>query len=337
METQNNIDAELRQLSLSDDEKRELCQAFLRINNPLPDVDGEWEKVSQSIRKPRRTTIYILSGVAAAACIVLAFLLIPRLMAPAAQYAESGRQQSKDAATTAIPRYGNTATTKNNQATAVAPPKENIKMLAVETTHGQDKNITLPDGSHVWLNADSQLTYPSQFADGKREVRIHGEGYFEVRHDPRRPFVVTTDYFTTTVLGTVFNINAYNRKDACVVLISGRVSVSSGDPTIQYVIKPGQKAVCGNDGAWSVTRINTYPYTQRKAGFFYFDQQPLHDIMAEIGRWYRRTVVFENTDAANMRLHFVAERNDKLENVIESLNRMDGISVSLEKGGIIIR
>lgn len=337
METLNNIDAELRQLLLSDDEKGDLQQAFLRINNPLPDIDGEWEKVSQGIRKPRRAKIYILSSVAAAACIVLAFLLIPRLMSPTGQYAERDRQQSNDVATTGSSQYSNTTTIKDNQATADGQSKENIKMLTVETAHGQDKNITLPDGSHVWLNADSRLTYPSQFAESKRKVYIHGEGYFEVKHDKRHPFVVTSDYFTTTVLGTVFNINAYNRKDACVVLISGRVSVSSGDPSIQYIIKPGQKAVCDNDGSWSVTRINTYPYTQRKAGYFYFDQQSLHDIMAEIGRWYGRTVVFENTDIASMRLHFVADRNDKLENVVESLNRMDGINISLEKNGIVIR
>lgn len=337
METHNDIDAELRQLMLSDDEEDDLRQAFLRIDNPLPDVDGEWDKVSRGIHKGHRAAIYVIGGLAAAACIVLAFLLAPRLVAPTGQYVGSGQWQGVGHTDTYQSQLFATSTGKLSRSAKSQVAMEDIEMLTVETTRGHDRNITLPDGSRVWLNADSRLMYPSRFAGSKREVYIHGEGYFEVKHDAGHPFVVSTDYFTTTVLGTVFDISAYNRKDANVVLVSGKVSVSSGDPSVQYVIKPGQKAVCDNSGVWSVTHVNTYPYTQRKAGYFYFDQQPLHDIMAEIGRWYGRTVVFENVSLTNQCLHFVAERHDKLENVIASLNRMDGLNIALERNEIVVR
>lgn len=337
MEINNDIDAELRQLMLSDEEEDDLRQAFLRIDNPLPDVGGEWDKVSRGIHKGHRAAIYVLGGLAAAACIVLAFLLVPRLMAPIDKYADNGLRRGVERTGSYQQQLSTTSVGKPSRSVARQVAMEDIEMLTVETTRGHDQNITLPDGSRVWLNADSRLMYPSRFAGSKREVYIHGEGYFEVRHDAKHPFIVSTDYFTTTVLGTVFNINAYNRKDANVVLVSGKVSVSSGDPSIQYVIKPEQKAVCDNGGVWSVTHVNTYPYTQRKAGYFYFDQQPLHDIMAEIGRWYGRTVVFENVSLANQCLHFVAERHDKLENVIASLNRMDGLNIALERNEIVVR
>lgn len=335
MNTNNDKDENLLQLKLSDEEEADLLQAFQRIDTPLPDIDTEWERVSDGIGHRRPAVVRVLWVAAAAACVALLLVLVPRFHSPADRYAASTPHH--DSATVSRVAVGHdasgTATGAVESQTVPAP----AKTLTAETGRGEDRNVTLPDGSTVWLNAGSRLVYPSRFDGDRRVVYIHGEGYFEVTHDERHPFVVESDYFTTTVLGTVFNVNTYSRKDASLVLIKGKVTVCTNGSSTQYIVMPGQKAVCDGQGQWSVSRVNTYPYTQHKDGFFYFDHASLHDIMAEIGRWYGKTVVFEDNSLARLRLHFVAERSDRLESVIESLNRMDSVEVAVENGVIVVR
>ena len=92
-------------------------------------------------------------------------------------------------------------------------------VILMTTPRGKDCHLTLADGTRVWMNADSQLEFPEQFNGTRRTVRLHGEAYFEVAKDRRHPFVVETDYLTTTVLGTSFNVRAYSQNDASVALV----------------------------------------------------------------------------------------------------------------------
>lgn len=346
----NNIDEELESLLLSKEEATDVRNVFRRSHFPVPSVDDEWNKIAQDIQdesEPSQMTpthyfkIIIGGIVAIAACLLLMFLL------------DKPVDQLPDNIAVMATRENNHSvlmTRDDGEPTVVKTDEVSFwveqnahaehtdgKMVSMVTPRGKDCHLVLPDGTKVWLNDESKLDFPSHFGDGKRIVRLKGEAFFEVSKDKKHPFIVENDYFTTTVLGTVFNVRAYDEKDANIILVSGRVALSTGLLSETKYIEPGQMAICHGRNQWDIHQEDTYPYTQRKDGYFYFDHLSLHKIMAEIGRWYNKTVVFENTAVMSLQFHFVAERKQSLESIIESLNLMDGVNVELGKNEIIVR
>lgn len=214
--------------------------------------------------------------------------------------------------------------------------QEMASVVLMTTPRGKDCHLTLSDGTRVWLNADSKLEFPEQFRGARRTVRLSGEAYFEVAKDSRHPFVVETEYLTTTVLGTSFNVRAYTVSDASVTLVEGRVQVASPSVRKPVVLKPGQRLdVVGS--RFSMNTVNTYAYTQRKEGFFYFPDDTMRQIMVELGRWYNKAVVFEDASHMNLRLHFVAERTQSLAEIVNSLSEMDGVNIELGSNEIVVK
>ena len=134
---------------------------------------------------------------------------------------------------------------------SVSPGNIQNQKSVVSTPAGSKTSVTLPDGTKVWLNAKSTLTYTTGFGDGKREVSLTGEAMFDVRHDSLHPFLVHTDGFDVTDLGTVFNIRAYPEdKIAEAALISGSIEISLNNTKAKakkILLKPNQKLVLNND------------------------------------------------------------------------------------------
>ena len=330
------IDNELKRLQPSAEETEVLRQAFLKAERPLPDVDDEWAKIQAHFgieEKHRPLWKYAIPLLAAAACLAAVFLMnVSQPTTTNKDVAQNTTAVSHPAATGNQQKENTTlsgASTQSSNTTDITP-------VVCSTTRGEDAQLTLRDGTRVWLNSESQLIYPSKFTGSERKVRLSGEAYFEVHHDPYHPFIVETNYLSATVLGTEFNVRAYTRKDANIVLVNGRVAVGSAGSDKQQILVPGQKASLTGNGSVSISEVNTYPYVQRRKGFFYFDNQSMHDIMSEIGRWYGKTVVFENAQASKLRLHFVSERHLPLNNIVEKLNRMDSINVRLDKNEIVV-
>ena len=198
--------------------------------------------------------------------------------------------------------------------------------------------LELADGSKVWMNAESKLTIAKDYGQASRTLWLEGEAYFEVAPDSKRPFTVHSGKFSTTAVGTTFNINTSapaGKPD--IVLVEGCVDISLAASPGKRRMHTGQTATLGDGGTLTVADADTYPYTQRRNGFFYFEQEPLLTIMAELGRWYNKTVVFENEQAMQTRLHFVAERGQDLKEIIASLNDMDGVDISAEDGCLVVK
>ena len=214
-------------------------------------------------------------------------------------------------------------------AEAVTP----AQLMALSVPRGQDYHLTLADGTQVWLNAESRLEFPDRFNGNTREVRLKGEAYFEVKKDAKRPFIVHTDYLTTRVLGTSFDVRAYSRKDASVTLVSGRVQVKTGD--LAQVLSPGEQAAL-KGSQLAVIPVDTYPITQWKEGFFYFDNQSLFVIMQELARWYGVNVSFDDTSKMKLRLHFVVERSKSLRDAIANLNALGVVHAEVDGNMVII-
>lgn len=167
----------------------------------------------------------------------------------------------------------------------------------MRTPRGGQYRLTLPDGSKAWLNASSSITFPSAFAGDQRKVSITGEVYFEVQHEKIRPFIVAINAETAVqVLGTSFNINAYNDEPTIgTTLLEGSVRIISGGK--EAVLVPGQQARTGSQSPGSrieVGLVDTEAVMSWKNGLFNFDNKNLEEVMRQLSRWYDIDVVYEN-------------------------------------------
>lgn len=164
------------------------------------------------------------------------------------------------------------------------------KNNTLSTARGETYRVRLPDGSLVWINAATTLSYPASFASlKKRTVELNGEAYFEVSKDKTRPFIVKTAKQQLVVLGTHFNINSYTDEEHTVTtLIEGSVKINEGT-----LLKPGEQAQLSDNGNINVRPANIEEALGWKNGFFLFDKDDLPAVMRQISRWYNINVKYE--------------------------------------------
>lgn len=187
-------------------------------------------------------------------------------------------------------------------------------------------SLALADGSKVWLNASSSITYPVAFNGPARKVQITGEAYFEAAPDPGHPFVVAKDALAVTVIGTRFNINAYEDEDAInVTLLQGSVRVSDGGQ--QATLQPGQQATVAGDITVR-NGVNTEQVMAWKDGLFNFHRMKLEAAMRQLSRWYDVEVVYEK-NIPDIEFGGKMGRNLSLTQVLEGLREM-GVRYRIE-------
>ncbi len=162
----------------------------------------------------------------------------------------------------------------------------------ITTPNGGQYQVRLPDGSKVWLNATSSLTYPISFANQKeRKVELSGEAYFEVAHNTAQPFRVFTGSQTVEVLGTHFNINSYtDEKNVATTLAEGSVKVSTAGNS--KVLKPGDQSLVAK-GTIAIRQADLETVLAWKDGNMIFKSAVIEDIMKQVQRWYDIQVVYE--------------------------------------------
>lgn len=211
-----------------------------------------------------------------------------------------------------------------------------VQIHKLSIPRGETFKVVLSDGTEVILNANTRLSYPTVFKGRERTVSLEGEAYFNVAKDAEHPFVVRSGNVRIRVLGTQFNVCGYSPEDTRVTLIEGRVAVSDTCGLHSVEITPGQSAQLASDGTFDIEEIDTESLLYWKEGFFYFDDVTLADMMKEVGRWYNIDVVFRNSEIMNLRMHFLAKREHHISDLIELLNRMERIHVSLEDETLIV-
>lgn len=145
-------------------------------------------------------------------------------------------------------------------------------------------DMQLSDGSHVWLNAGSSVTYPVAFAGNERKISISGEAYFEVAHDASKPFFVSKGDMNVQVLGTHFNVNAYDDEDNIkVTLLEGSVKVNNKNS--EGLLKPRQQAQVSSN-VKVISNVDVEQVMAWKNGLFSFDNADLPSVMRQLARWY---------------------------------------------------
>lgn len=163
----------------------------------------------------------------------------------------------------------------------------------VRTPRGGTYRLTLPDGTGVWLNAGSSVTYPTAFTGNARPVAVTGEAYFEVTKDAARPFQVTAADMNITVLGTSFNVNAYtDNATRSTTLLEGAVKVTSG--ASNHTLKPGQQARLNKTRNTTViSQVDTEEIVAWKNGYFQFTDAGMEEVMQQLEQWYDVKVTYE--------------------------------------------
>lgn len=216
-----------------------------------------------------------------------------------------------------------------------------VRYNTISTPRGGQYQILLPDGTKVWLNAESSLTYPTTFSSlDERKVVLRGEAYFEVMTNEKMPFLVHTILPDSSlsqdieVLGTHFNINAYGDGGILkTTLVEGSVKVRSGGQ--QVILKPNQQSNADGNKL-NIKNVDADVTIAWKNGYFMFDDDRIEDIMLRIARWYDVEVDFQHVDKTQVFSGTISKFED-VESVLNLLELTGGVRFKIQQKKIIVK
>ena len=292
-------------------------EARMTQASPKPDVERAWEQFHknniQPVRERRRNQMVRLYSVSVAAAIILVFMILyfgnnsfhysdkhilaftangePQQIMMGAGGSEPvpiSRQSGEDGVVV------NGSVADFSRVTASSQ-----SMRTICTPRGRDFKVVLSDGTVVLLNADSRLIFPTHFNGKERDVKLVGEAYFKVAHDEKRAFIVQVGDLEVKVLGTSFNVSAYeDAKDVTVVLLEGKVGVYA--QKISHIMKPGDK-IEYNKATHKITATQVHPsdYIEWTKGNIYFEKESLENIMKTLSRIYDVEIRFDSNKLPN--------------------------------------
>ncbi len=273
---------------------------YYRINQ-----ERGWDAVSRKIRKkPERKVLYPLLKIAAA--IVTAYLL--------------------GIFTMYLMRQG------------VQQPVGAIAENHVKVPMGSKTEIQLPDGTRVWLNSGSEVSYPSVFEPELREITLSGEAFFDVQKNDRIPFIVHAGDLDVQVLGTSFNVKSYPGEDFTeTTLVEGSVKLSNRDSKETVVLKPGERAVMIKNRKQfdRSDHVETDLYTSWKNGKLVFKRERFGDLAVKMERWYNIQITISNKKLSDERVTGVFEQ-ESVEQALRALQISVPFQYEIRKNNIVI-
>ncbi|KIO43302.1 DUF4974 domain-containing protein [Sanguibacteroides justesenii] len=203
--------------------------------------------------------------------------------------------------------------------------QEDIEYNTLVVPRGGEYFLTLSDGTKVWLNSETELSYPVRFTGLQREVRVKGEAFFEVNRDTLHPFIVHTSQLTTRVLGTSFNVMAYDGESSTeVTLVSGEVEVANQKE--KCVLKPGWQAMTSSvSGKIEERKVNLSVYVSWKEGLFDFNEMSLEELVVKLGRWYDVDFFFANAKAKKVKFTGAIKRSNSLRFMLDFVEKTSDV------------
>ena len=202
--------------------------------------------------------------------------------------------------------------------------------------------VELNDGSKVWLNDETSLTYPEPFGKKSREVNLSGEAYFEVAKHAGKPFVVKTGELNIEVLGTQFNVRASeNEKFIRTTLIEGSVKIQKNDPAGgngEIILAPGQQLEYDKqDSKISLREVNTQLYTAWKEGQLIFEREQMGEVFAVIEQNFDVTIILKNKKLTERRLTGRFSLDEKPEKILALMQQIIPFSFQIQNDTIFIK
>lgn len=209
-------------------------------------------------------------------------------------------------------------------------------VLIVSVERGQKANITLPDGSKVWLNSQSKLSYPANFNTKKRELQLEGEAYFEVFHNPDKPFIVHSKNISVEALGTAFGLKAYN-EDCLIssILMRGKIRVHT--PAGEVVLLPNERVMYDKTSRKMVKSIlsNATDFTGWIHNELRFENESLSEIAKTIQRIYNIEIIFASEKLKKQRFTGTVN-NNSLESILNIISLSSPVSFQIKAQKVIL-
>lgn len=215
---------------------------------------------------------------------------------------------------------------------------QKIEMHSLEVPKGSEFKIVLGDGTRVWMNAQTKLSYPESFQGERREVFLTGEAYFEVVYDVEKPFVVKTADMGITVLGTSFNVKAYPEDEYVITtLVTGSVSQEYIKSGKEIVLSPSDQAIyTKSNGVLKVGQVDVNEYISWKSGRIILKDCSLKEIFRELARWYDFEVEYRKEGLENTRFYINMDRYDDVRAVLDKLQKTNGVKFMFYDRKIIV-
>ena len=245
---------------------------------------------------------------------------------------------------------------QNEPAAEIGIPYDSLKGLDYTATHlalsdstneetfntlrtptGSAYQMTLADGTQVWVNENTVIRYPVAFKSEERRVQLRGEAYFDVAHDGEHPFLVETDGVEVKVYGTEFNVNAYDSTRIQTVLVEGKVGMRVNETGEEVVLKPRQLAEYDKAASHiSVTEVSPYAHIAWKNGEFVFDNTTIEEIMERLATWYGIEVFYASEGAKQVRFSGILDRNDAFKDCLKRMESTGTIHFSVNDRSVTV-
>ena len=217
--------------------------------------------------------------------------------------------------------------------------KESIHPIfnTINIPRGGEFNLILADGTRVYLNAMSSFKYPVKFSGKTREVELSGEAYFEVTKDASRPFIVKTSAINIEVLGTSFNLNAYENTEKIVTtLVEGSVKINSLKNSDNRLLVPEDQATFNiKTGQTEIEKVDVNLYSAWKDGNLIFYDTRLEEIMNTLTRWYSADVSYVNASVKDLRFSGNLNRYGDISQILDIIKSTGKINIEINKNTIL--
>ncbi len=221
---------------------------------------------------------------------------------------------------------------------AQAKTTNNPGINQVIVPYGKSSEITLADGTHIWLNSGSQLSYPPKFDDKSREVYLSGEAFFEVAPDKTKPFYVNTSEFKIRVLGTKFNVSAYKEDQTIqTVLLEGKVSAGRNSFLAKNTeLEPGERLVYNkNNEETKKDKVDVNLYASWINGYLIFENEPTPLVLKKLERYYNQRIIFGER-LGQITFSGKLDLKENIRDVLENISFASQVKVTEENGQFII-
>ncbi|MCX6226242.1 MAG: FecR domain-containing protein [Bacteroidia bacterium] len=215
---------------------------------------------------------------------------------------------------------------------AQAKTMEASALNQVIIPYGKRSQVTLPDGSHIWLNSGSQLSYPPEFSGNSREVYLSGEAFFDITPDPQKPFFVITKDIKIRVLGTRFNVFAYIEEQSTqTVLLEGKVTIGKNAFLAKTeVMEPGERVVYHKKNEEFIKdKVDVNYYTSWLYGYLIFENEPTPEVFKKLERYYNQTIILEN-GLDNISFSGKLDLKEDIKDVLESITYTSSVKIIRE-------
>ena len=209
---------------------------------------------------------------------------------------------------------------------SLAGQSAEVKYNTLIVPRGGEFSLELADGTRVWLNAESRLRYPVAFTGKERKVEMEGEVYFEVAKNKEKPFIVTVNGVDIRVLGTSFNVSAY-QEEVVTTLVEGKVQLKKGNE--QVILSPNQQAIWSDD-EFRVKQVDARNYVLWKEGIFYFEDVDLETILDDMARWYNVNVFYMNPVLKEMKFSVEIRRYGDINEILRRIGQTKRVKFEIK-------